>query len=176
MKCLPFVMCYFWVWRVLCPHLQAVVARANNLKNSGVPDDIFQLDDLSVLVPNDERQPTTRWGEFNTRIGSLMHLSQFLLGLKLQPADGDPQRPGEQQEHAGAEPEPQWHWLHPQPAVHQPDRPAVPGPEWQQAGQPAAPDEAPGSPADPRPEQQPADARPVAVSRGLPGRMNVTKK
>uniref|UniRef100_A0AAZ3QKK9 Uncharacterized protein n=1 Tax=Oncorhynchus tshawytscha TaxID=74940 RepID=A0AAZ3QKK9_ONCTS len=28
----------------------AVVARANNLKNSGVPDDIFQLDDLSVLV------------------------------------------------------------------------------------------------------------------------------
>lgn len=30
--------------------VQAVVARANNLKNSGVPDDIFQLDDLSVLV------------------------------------------------------------------------------------------------------------------------------
>lgn len=30
--------------------MQAVVARANNLKNSGVPDDIFQLDDLSVLV------------------------------------------------------------------------------------------------------------------------------
>uniref|UniRef100_A0A8C1RQQ9 Leucine-rich repeat protein SHOC-2 n=1 Tax=Cyprinus carpio TaxID=7962 RepID=A0A8C1RQQ9_CYPCA len=28
---------------------KAVVARANNLKNSGVPDDIFQLDDLSVL-------------------------------------------------------------------------------------------------------------------------------
>ncbi len=26
------------------------MARANNLKNSGVPDDIFQLDDLSVLV------------------------------------------------------------------------------------------------------------------------------
>uniref|UniRef100_A0AAZ3NVG8 Gelsolin-like domain-containing protein n=1 Tax=Oncorhynchus tshawytscha TaxID=74940 RepID=A0AAZ3NVG8_ONCTS len=32
------------------PNLRAVVARANNLKNSGVPDDIFQLDDLSVLV------------------------------------------------------------------------------------------------------------------------------
>ncbi|KAJ4931787.1 hypothetical protein JOQ06_010227 [Pogonophryne albipinna] len=31
------------------PNLRAVVARANNLKNSGVPDDIFQLDDLSVL-------------------------------------------------------------------------------------------------------------------------------
>lgn len=26
------------------------MARANSLKNSGVPDDIFQLDDLSVLV------------------------------------------------------------------------------------------------------------------------------
>lgn len=26
------------------------MARANNLKNSGVPDDIFKLDDLSVLV------------------------------------------------------------------------------------------------------------------------------
>ncbi|XP_077590146.1 protein flightless-1 homolog [Stigmatopora nigra] len=31
------------------PNLRAVVARGNNLKNSGVPDDIFQLDDLSVL-------------------------------------------------------------------------------------------------------------------------------
>ncbi|KAI9518347.1 hypothetical protein NQZ68_038215 [Dissostichus eleginoides] len=31
------------------PNLRAVVARANNLKNSGVPDDIFQLEDLSVL-------------------------------------------------------------------------------------------------------------------------------
>ncbi|XP_041829756.1 protein flightless-1 homolog [Melanotaenia boesemani] len=31
------------------PNLRAVVARANSLKNSGVPDDIFQLDDLSVL-------------------------------------------------------------------------------------------------------------------------------
>lgn len=30
--------------------LQAIVARGNSLKNSGVPDDIFQLDDLSVLV------------------------------------------------------------------------------------------------------------------------------
>ena len=29
---------------------QAIVARANSLKNSGVPDDIFKLDDLSVLV------------------------------------------------------------------------------------------------------------------------------
>uniref|UniRef100_A0A3Q2NXF1 FLII actin remodeling protein n=1 Tax=Fundulus heteroclitus TaxID=8078 RepID=A0A3Q2NXF1_FUNHE len=29
--------------------MQAVVARANSLKNSGVPDDIFQLEDLSVL-------------------------------------------------------------------------------------------------------------------------------
>ncbi|XP_029413961.1 protein flightless-1 homolog isoform X4 [Nannospalax galili] len=28
---------------------KAIVARANNLKNSGVPDDIFKLDDLSVL-------------------------------------------------------------------------------------------------------------------------------
>lgn len=26
------------------------MARGNSLKNSGVPDDIFQLDDLSVLV------------------------------------------------------------------------------------------------------------------------------
>ncbi|KAI6076565.1 Protein flightless-1-like protein [Aix galericulata] len=32
------------------PCLRAIVARANSLKNSGVPDDIFQLDDLSVLV------------------------------------------------------------------------------------------------------------------------------
>ncbi|XP_040830440.1 protein flightless-1 homolog isoform X3 [Ochotona curzoniae] len=31
------------------PSLRAIVARANNLKNSGVPDDIFQLEDLSVL-------------------------------------------------------------------------------------------------------------------------------
>ncbi|KAB1266482.1 Protein flightless-1-like protein [Camelus dromedarius] len=31
------------------PSLRAVVARANKLKNSGVPDDIFKLDDLSVL-------------------------------------------------------------------------------------------------------------------------------
>ncbi|KAK5607767.1 hypothetical protein CRENBAI_012213 [Crenichthys baileyi] len=31
------------------PNLRAVVARANCLKNSGVPDDIFQLEDLSVL-------------------------------------------------------------------------------------------------------------------------------
>uniref|UniRef100_A0A8B9L8U4 Protein flightless-1 homolog n=1 Tax=Astyanax mexicanus TaxID=7994 RepID=A0A8B9L8U4_ASTMX len=31
------------------PNLRVIVARANNLKNSGVPDDIFQLDDLSVL-------------------------------------------------------------------------------------------------------------------------------
>ncbi|KAJ8251808.1 hypothetical protein GJAV_G00225650 [Gymnothorax javanicus] len=31
------------------PCLRAIVARANSLKNSGVPDDIFQLDDLSVL-------------------------------------------------------------------------------------------------------------------------------
>ncbi|KAL8175325.1 UNVERIFIED_CONTAM: hypothetical protein K2H54_019610, partial [Gekko kuhli] len=31
------------------PCLRAIVARANCLKNSGVPDDIFQLDDLSVL-------------------------------------------------------------------------------------------------------------------------------
>lgn len=29
---------------------KAIVARANSLKNSGVPDDIFELDDLSVLV------------------------------------------------------------------------------------------------------------------------------
>lgn len=99
--------------------------------------------------------------------------SPFFLGLELQPADGDPQGPGEQQEHAGAEPEPQRHRLHPQPAVHQPDRPAVPGPERQQAGQPAAPDEAPGAPADAHPEQQPADARPVAVSRGVPVAMHI---
>ncbi|XP_021103247.1 protein flightless-1 homolog isoform X2 [Heterocephalus glaber] len=31
------------------PSLRAIVARANSLKNSGVPDDIFNLDDLSVL-------------------------------------------------------------------------------------------------------------------------------
>nr|AAL36557.1 cytoskeletal actin-modulating protein [Mus musculus] len=31
------------------PSLRAIVARANSLKNSGVPDDIFKLDDLSVL-------------------------------------------------------------------------------------------------------------------------------
>ncbi|XP_043945529.1 protein flightless-1 homolog [Protopterus annectens] len=31
------------------PCLRAIVARANSLKNSGVPDDIFQLEDLSVL-------------------------------------------------------------------------------------------------------------------------------
>ncbi|XP_073492479.1 protein flightless-1 homolog isoform X2 [Aquarana catesbeiana] len=31
------------------PCLRAIVARANNLKNSGIPDDIFELDDLSVL-------------------------------------------------------------------------------------------------------------------------------
>uniref|UniRef100_A0A452THK1 FLII actin remodeling protein n=1 Tax=Ursus maritimus TaxID=29073 RepID=A0A452THK1_URSMA len=31
------------------PSLRAIVARANKLKNSGVPDDIFKLDDLSVL-------------------------------------------------------------------------------------------------------------------------------
>lgn len=45
------------VWLYLCKTsfifpliFQAIVARANCLKNSGVPDDIFQLDDLSVLV------------------------------------------------------------------------------------------------------------------------------
>uniref|UniRef100_S4RA31 Disease resistance R13L4/SHOC-2-like LRR domain-containing protein n=1 Tax=Petromyzon marinus TaxID=7757 RepID=S4RA31_PETMA len=32
------------------PCLRAIVARANNLKNSGVPNDIFQLEDLSVLL------------------------------------------------------------------------------------------------------------------------------
>lgn len=46
--------------------LKAIVARANSLKNSGVPDDIFQLEDLSVLVsaespccpfPQQELQP-----------------------------------------------------------------------------------------------------------------------
>uniref|UniRef100_G1SWT9 FLII actin remodeling protein n=1 Tax=Oryctolagus cuniculus TaxID=9986 RepID=G1SWT9_RABIT len=31
------------------PSLRAIVARANQLKNSGVPDDIFKLEDLSVL-------------------------------------------------------------------------------------------------------------------------------
>lgn len=36
--------------------LQAIVARANSLKNSGVPDDIFQLDDLSVLVGAESAQ------------------------------------------------------------------------------------------------------------------------
>ncbi|XP_012661469.1 protein flightless-1 homolog isoform X3 [Otolemur garnettii] len=35
-----------WTFMV---HPQAIVARANSLKNSGVPDDIFKLDDLSVL-------------------------------------------------------------------------------------------------------------------------------
>lgn len=32
------------------------MARANSLKNSGVPDDIFQLDDLSVLVGTESPQ------------------------------------------------------------------------------------------------------------------------
>ncbi|KAB0401148.1 hypothetical protein E2I00_011491, partial [Balaenoptera physalus] len=52
------------------PSLRAIVARANSLKNSGVPDDIFKLDDLSVLVsgylppgpcasPTIQRPPTT---------------------------------------------------------------------------------------------------------------------
>ncbi|KAG8433341.1 hypothetical protein GDO86_017572 [Hymenochirus boettgeri] len=31
------------------PCLRAIIARANSLKNSGIPDDIFQLDDLSTL-------------------------------------------------------------------------------------------------------------------------------
>lgn len=92
----------------------------------------------------------------------LLHL---LLGPELQSAVRDPKGPGEQQEHAGAESESQQHRLHPQPAVHQPDRPAVPGPERQQAGQPAAADETPGSPADTHTEQQPADACPAAVRR-----------
>lgn len=35
---------------LLLVYPQAIVARANSLKNSGVPDDIFKLDDLSVLV------------------------------------------------------------------------------------------------------------------------------
>lgn len=43
------MVCCANVWSL---HVQAVVARANSLKNSGVPDDIFQLDDLSVLVQN----------------------------------------------------------------------------------------------------------------------------
>lgn len=89
----------------------------------------------------------------------------LFLGSELQSADRDPQGPGEQQEHAGAKSEPQQHRLHPQPAVHQPDGPAVSGPERQQVGQPAPADETPGSPADAHPEQQPADARPVAVRR-----------
>uniref|UniRef100_A0A7M4FCE8 FLII actin remodeling protein n=1 Tax=Crocodylus porosus TaxID=8502 RepID=A0A7M4FCE8_CROPO len=42
-----------WVWDELAAEegeaARAIVARANSLKNSGVPDDIFQLDDLSVL-------------------------------------------------------------------------------------------------------------------------------
>lgn len=89
----------------------------------------------------------------------------FPLGLELQSADRDPPGPGEQQEHACAESEPQQHRLHPQPAVHQPDRPAVSGPERQQAGQPATADETPGPPADSHTEQQPADACPAAVRR-----------
>lgn len=117
-----------------------------------------------------ELQLTPGCRDSKARIGFLMPLRRPspLSGLELQPADGDPQGPGEQPEHAGAEPEPQRHRLHPQPAVYQPDGPAVSGPERQQAGQPAAPDEAPGSPADASAEQQPADARPVAVSRGPP--------
>lgn len=75
-----------------------------------------------------------------------------LQGPQLQPADGDPQGPGEQQKHAGPESEPQWYRLHPQPAVYQPNRPAVSGPEWQQAGQPAPSDETTGPPADPHTE------------------------
>lgn len=89
----------------------------------------------------------------------------LLLGPELQSADRDSKGAGEQQEHAGAESEPQRHRLHPQPAVHQPDRPAVSGPERQQAGQPAAADETPGSPADTHPQQQPTDACSVTVRR-----------
>lgn len=39
-----------WKSQTLVVSSQAIVARANSLKNSGVPDDIFKLDDLSVLV------------------------------------------------------------------------------------------------------------------------------
>lgn len=80
-------------------------------------------------------------------------LPHFQLGPELQSADRDPSGPGEQQEHAGAESEPQQHRFHPQPVVHQPDRPAVSGPERQQARQPATPDETPGAPADSHTEQ-----------------------
>lgn len=73
-------------------------------------------------------------------------------GPQLQSADRDSKGPGEQQEYAGPESEPQWHRLHPKPAVHQPNRPVVSGPERQQAGQPAPPDETPSSPSDPHTE------------------------
>lgn len=140
--------------------VQAVVARANSLKNSGVPDDIFQLDDLSVLVQTNLLSLSLVFGSPKT---ACTHSLLLPPGPELQPADGDPPGPGEQPQHAGAEPEPQRHRRHPQPAVHQPDGPALPGPERQQAGQPAAADETPGAPADAGAQQQPADARPAAV-------------
>lgn len=86
-------------------------------------------------------------------------------GPELQPADRNPQRPGEQQEHAGAEPEPQQHRLNPQPTVHQPDGLAVSGPKRQQAGQSATADETPGASPDSHTEQQPVDACPAAVTQ-----------
>lgn len=85
----------------------------------------------------------------------ISHSKAFSLshkGPQLQSADRDSEGPGEQQKYAGPESEPQWHRLHPQPAVHQPNRPVVSGPERQQAGQPAPPDETPGSPSDPHTE------------------------
>lgn len=82
---------------------------------------------------------------------SLCH-NLTLPGPQLQSADRDSEGPGEQQKYAGPESEPQWHRLHPKPAVHQPNRPALSGPEQQPAGQPAPPDETPGSPSDPHTE------------------------
>lgn len=60
---------------------------------------------------------------------SFKAFSPFLQGPQLQSADRDPQGPGEQQKHAGPESEPQWYRLYPKPAVHQPNRPVVSGPE-----------------------------------------------
>lgn len=55
------------------------------------------------------------------------------------------------------------HRGHPQPALHQPNGPAVPRPEQQQAGEPPPADAAPGAPPDPHPQRQPPAARAAPV-------------
>lgn len=64
---------------------KAIVARANSLKNSGVPDDIFQLDDLSVLVRAvslaTARASSESWVLFLHLSGSLCSLGS-MVGLR----------------------------------------------------------------------------------------------